>query len=95
MMIDAKCLRNIFFKFLQSLTDSLYYYLLISGADLSALVREASEFALKEFIKNPIPENEVVRLKHFELAFQKIKPSVSQKVRLILKSSTHYINHFN
>jgi SpoVK/Ycf46/Vps4 family AAA+-type ATPase len=50
------------------------------GADLSALVREASEFALKEFIKNPVPENEIVKLKHFEMAFNKIKPSVSLKV---------------
>ena len=50
------------------------------GADLSALVREASEFALKEFIKEPIPENEIVKLKHFEMAFKKIKPSVSLKV---------------
>ncbi len=48
-----------------------------SGADLSALVREASEFALKEFIINPISENEIVKQKHFELAFRKIKPSVS------------------
>jgi SpoVK/Ycf46/Vps4 family AAA+-type ATPase len=47
---------------------------------LSALIREASEFALKEFIKEPTPENELVKLKHFELAFKKIKPSVSQKV---------------
>ena len=44
------------------------------------MVREASEFALKEFIKNPIAENEIVRLRHFEQAFQKIKPSVSVKV---------------
>ncbi len=51
-----------------------------SGADLSALVREASEFALKEFIKSPVPENEIVKMKHFELAFRKIKPSVSLKV---------------
>lgn len=50
------------------------------GADLSALVREASEFALKEFIKEPIPENEIVKLKHFEMAFKKIKPSVSLRV---------------
>ena len=50
-----------------------------SGADLSALVREASEFALKEFIKEPIAENEIVKGKHFELAFKKIKPSVSLK----------------
>jgi SpoVK/Ycf46/Vps4 family AAA+-type ATPase len=53
---------------------------LFSGADLSALVREASEFALKEFIKNPCSENELVKLKHFEMAFNKIKPSVSLKV---------------
>jgi SpoVK/Ycf46/Vps4 family AAA+-type ATPase len=47
-------------------------------------VREASEFALKEFIKNPCPENEIVRLRHFEFAFKKIKPSVSIKVNYIL-----------
>jgi len=47
-------------------------------------VREASEFALKEFIKNPCPENEIVRLRHFEFAFKKIKPSVSIKVNNIL-----------
>ena len=49
---------------------------------MSALVREASEFALKEFIKNPVPENEIVKLKHFEMAFLKIKPSVSAKVNI-------------
>jgi SpoVK/Ycf46/Vps4 family AAA+-type ATPase len=51
---------------------------------LSALVREASEFALKEFIKNPVPENEIVKLKHFEMAFLKIKPSVSVKVNVYI-----------
>ena len=56
------------------------YFKLKRGADLSALVREASEFALKEFIKEPIPENEIVKLKHFEMAFKKIKPSVSLRV---------------
>ena len=49
---------------------------------MSALVREASEFALKEFIKNPIVENEIVKLRHFESAFLKIKPSVSLKVKI-------------
>lgn len=51
---------------------------------MSALVREASEFALKEFIKNPVPENEIVKLKHFEMAFLKIKPSVSVKVNVYI-----------
>jgi|SanBayMetagenome_1026888.scaffolds.fasta_scaffold330364_1 SpoVK/Ycf46/Vps4 family AAA+-type ATPase len=66
------------------MTRLIIFYYNNSGADLSALVREASEFALKEFIKNPTPENEIVRLRHFEFAFKKIKPSVSLKV-IILK----------
>lgn len=51
-------------------------------------MREASEFALKEFIKNPTPENEIVRLRHFEFAFKKIKPSVSLKVIILTYSET-------
>lgn len=75
-----------------------------SGADLSALVREASVAALKEFMTlrtsvqdlPPIPIEGVppppppmmhdvkgisVKIKHFDVAFQKVKPSVSQKDR--------------
>jgi hypothetical protein len=48
-------------------------------------VREASEFALKEFIKNPCSENEFVKNSHFEQAFSKIKPSVSVKVRIKMR----------
>ncbi|KAL5008322.1 hypothetical protein ScPMuIL_013903 [Solemya velum] len=52
-----------------------------SGADLTALVREASIAALKEVIKSldtctAVPE---VTTQHFETAFSKVRPSVTQK----------------
>ncbi|CAH1791657.1 unnamed protein product [Owenia fusiformis] len=67
-----------------------------TGADLAALVREASVVALKEFIaseagltKSPVR----VGKQHFEVAFHKVKPSVSQKDkamydRLKMRSAT-------
>ena len=80
-----------------------------SGADLSALVRETSVAALKEFMstrhqQQPTPftpststeqqqggdgvapsilhppKAVCIQLKHVEIAFQKVKPSVSEKV---------------
>ena len=45
----------------------------MSGADLNFLVREATIFCYKEE-KNF--ENPTVKLKHFELAFKSVKPSV-------------------
>jgi SpoVK/Ycf46/Vps4 family AAA+-type ATPase len=66
-----------------------------SGADLSGLVRESSEFALKEFIKNPCSQNEFVKRSHFEQAFLKIKPSVSLKVSVFdLDRIIHRLNAF-
>ena len=51
----------------------MVYMVLFSGADLSALVCEASELAHNESYS----KNEVVQSKHFDLAFAKIKPCVS------------------
>lgn len=63
------------------------YYLTVlchSGADLAALVREASVAALKEFMmtssSGKVGSLEVNN-QHFQTALQKIKPSVSDKVR--------------
>ncbi|MEM4928707.1 MAG: CDC48 family AAA ATPase [Acidilobaceae archaeon] len=46
-----------------------------SGADLAALVREASLLALKENMERPI-----VRKKHFEIALEKVKPSITKQM---------------
>ena len=53
-----------------------------SGADLAALVREASVTALKDVISQPdiVHSHISVAKVHFEAAFQKVKPSVSKKV---------------
>ncbi|CAH3027923.1 unnamed protein product [Porites evermanni] len=66
----------------------------LSGADLAALVREASMAALRECINvqstnhvtsdedHPSIQSPVgVGMRHFSAAFQKVKPSVSKKVR--------------
>jgi ribosome biogenesis ATPase len=58
-----------------------------TGADLAALVREASIAAFRELIlrphlnKEPVPPTSELKVskRHFEAAFLKIKPSVSQK----------------
>lgn len=65
------------------------------GADLAALVREASMAALRECISvratsHVMADNDLplarspkgVGVRHFAAAFQKVKPSVSKKVRL-------------
>ena len=44
-----------------------------TGADLESLTREAALLALREDIKS-----EIVKKKHFEESFKKIKPSVSK-----------------
>ncbi|XP_074629859.1 nuclear valosin-containing protein-like isoform X1 [Acropora palmata] len=64
----------------------------LSGADLSALVREASMAALRESISarsinhitvyNDLPKDQTpvgVGLRHFAAAFRKVKPSVNKK----------------
>ncbi|ESO87775.1 hypothetical protein LOTGIDRAFT_166366 [Lottia gigantea] len=52
-----------------------------TGADLAALVREASVCALKELIQQTSTNTAVpmVTRQHFDLALNKIKPSVSKK----------------
>lgn len=62
---------------------SMFCLFCFSGADLAALVREASVSALKEAItKQGTQSSQVITVKgeHFETAFKKVKPSVSQKV---------------
>ena len=66
-----------------------------SGADLTALVREAAVLALREHMQltmSPFQSNQsdcsisadscVVSTRHFTTALKKIKPSVSQKVSI-------------
>ena len=51
------------------------------GADLAALVREASIAALKEAISAGTGHADIrVSRQHFDMAFTKVKPSVSAKV---------------
>ena len=55
-----------------------------SGADLAALVREASIAALKQAIsKGPSHYDVLVSKQHFETAYPKVKPSVSEKVSIM------------
>ena len=58
-----------------------------SGADLAALVREASVTALREFMsaaREPGSSDTVtVANKHFRTAFCKVKPSVSEQDQLV------------
>ena len=83
-------------------------HLSYSGADLAALVREASVNSLRECMKistdnsamvweTPVTENcnadeqsghVGVGMRHFDLALQKIKPSVSQKARITRENVT-------
>ncbi|XP_078398936.1 nuclear valosin-containing protein-like isoform X2 [Cetorhinus maximus] len=61
-----------------------------TGADLSALVREASINALRQHLSDPSPERSsapslrvLVARQHFEEAFEKVRPSVSKKDQLM------------
>lgn len=51
-----------------------------TGADLSQIIREASLAALRERIEGKVPaEKEIIlHTSHFELALQKVRPSVSK-----------------
>ncbi|KRY41561.1 Nuclear valosin-containing protein-like [Trichinella spiralis] len=74
-----------------------------SGADLQHLVREASVEALREYfiIQNDHTEKDkavpelLVRLKHFDMALSKVKPSISVKSRLVKKGVNPKINTIN
>ena len=70
-----------------------FYLFIFSGADLSALVREASVAALKECMAEKLSAGHhvietqgskgrtiIVKVDHFQVAFEKVKPSVSGKV---------------
>ena len=65
-------------------------YFIFSGADLSALVREAAVAALRQCMAE-IPETTSsstsadirVEKSHFDLAFRKVVPSVSEQVRAV------------
>lgn len=53
-----------------------------SGADIANLVREATLNAVREYIKTPESRKDViveVKFRHFEEAFSKVKPSVTEK----------------
>ena len=58
-----------------------HIFVIYSGADLAALVREASVNALREFMSTGQSEETsiIVSNRHFEAAFKKVKPSVSVK----------------
>ncbi|XP_077005253.1 nuclear valosin-containing protein-like isoform X2 [Tamandua tetradactyla] len=61
-----------------------------TGADLSALVREASVCALRQEMARPTSRHEKGELKvshkHFEEAFKKVKPSVSKKDQVMYEA---------
>lgn len=59
-----------------------------TGADLAALVRDASMLALREIIFSSKSDNDFgsvfVTAKHFEQALQNLRPSVSEKVNIFI-----------
>lgn len=58
-----------------------------TGADLAALIREASISALKNFMIHNIRDPDVpaiVTMEHFKQAIKKIRPSVSEKVNFTI-----------
>lgn len=63
-----------------------------TGADLAALVRDASMLALSEIILSAKSDNDFtpvfVTTKHFNNALQNLRPSVSEKVSLLEYRST-------
>lgn len=69
---------------LAALTDSF------TGADLAGLVRQASLQALRDSIRfEHTPENEIdlsVNKRHFMLALQQLRPSVTAEVNMIVNA---------
>ena len=63
-----------------------------SGADIASLVREASTSALHEFFETDnsnnldLVEKLLVCKRHFEIAFNKVQPSVSSQDELLYKN---------
>ncbi len=77
MMNDVMVIRKSNF-FLVTYLNS---YHIFSGADLAALIREASEIAMTEHISKSLAmENACVHQSHIDRAFNKIIPSVSETV---------------
>lgn len=63
-----------------------------SGADLSALVQEASTLTLTESFKTAVPKPAVITAAHFQRALQKIRRSVSPEVCICLQFVCVLIN---
>ncbi|XP_069744059.1 LOW QUALITY PROTEIN: nuclear valosin-containing protein-like [Narcine bancroftii] len=66
-----------------------------TGADLSALVREASINALRQQLSTPGPAlcgGLKVARRHFEVALEKVKPSVSKKDQLMYERLQHSLS---
>ena len=62
-----------------------------SGADIEGFVREAALIALKENKMKPVP----IEKKHFEAAFEKVKPSISEKVESVYDEFEENPTEFN
>jgi hypothetical protein len=64
---------------------------MFSGADLAALIREASEIAMTEHILQSLPtEDACVHQSHIDRAFSKIIPSVSEAVIIFHQLKFHH-----
>jgi SpoVK/Ycf46/Vps4 family AAA+-type ATPase len=71
--------------------SKLFIFIFFSGADLAALIREASEIAMTDHISKCLStENACVHQSHIDRAFSKILPSVSEKV-IIFSNKFSYI----
>ncbi|MGC9226566.1 AAA family ATPase, partial [Caldivirga sp.] len=66
---------------LESLREFKLYASLYTGADIAAIVREASMMALREAITSTkTPSDVAVTMRHFQIAFQRVQPSLSVEV---------------
>ena len=70
-----------------------------TGADLASLIREAGIQALTELISNPLVVPEVSQ-RHVNAAFNKVRPSVHEKVNsklntITLSKKKHYLWNTN
>uniref|UniRef100_UPI0025C6CC70 AAA family ATPase n=1 Tax=Caldivirga sp. UBA161 TaxID=1915569 RepID=UPI0025C6CC70 len=66
---------------LESLREFKLYASLYTGADIAAIVREASMMALREAITSTkTPSDVAVTMRHFQIAFQRVQPSLSVEI---------------
>jgi transitional endoplasmic reticulum ATPase len=66
---------------LESLREFKLYVSLYTGADIAAIVREASMMALREAVTSTkMPSDVAVTMRHFQVAFQRVQPSLSVEV---------------